>query len=358
MKGGILVLSIDRDNDLGEKIGVEGPIFGRKANLDAANSLAIADPEDSDANCIFGAIREYDELNKADKKVNIATLTGDSRVGVVSDEKISEQLETVIDEYSPQKVVLVTDGLEDEFVMPIIQSKIPILSVKRVIVRQSLKFESDYYILLKFFKDLLSDVQTRRMAYGIPALVLIFYALVGSVAWRLVIGLVGVFMIIKGFQLEKFIASFAGEVGTSLSRGKLSFFLYTLCAVFFLIGFVQGYDAYTNSNSDSLVSWLRFIDAGLAPYLAMGLCFITARLLYSKEKEKRNPTLGLSSKANNRFFRYITYYALAFSLYIVLSSTIAYLTFDSTLVRLIFAIVASFMILFMALITERTAFNG
>jgi putative membrane protein len=345
MKKGILVLCIDRDNDLGEKTGIEGPVFGRKANLEAAQKLALSDPEDSDANCMFGAIKQYDELKNAGKRVYIASLTGDSRVGVVSDEKIQEQLGAVIDEYNPKKVVIVTDGVEDEFVMPVIQSLVPVMSIKRIIVRQSLKLESNYYVALKFFKELMGDAQTRRIALGIPALVLISYALLGGIAWRLSIGLLGTFLIIKGFRLEKFLGSFANEVGSSLSRGKLSFFLYVLSAIFAIIGLVQGYDSYLTTGTDSVLSILKSVQSMLTPFLLSGLCFFTARLLFARSRGK-SP------------FRYLTYYALAFSTYIVMDNAIAYLAFQSTITRLALAVAASFMIMIVALITDRIAMSS
>ena len=43
-----LVITIDRDNDLGVKAGIRGPVIGRKATLTAALKLGIADPEESD----------------------------------------------------------------------------------------------------------------------------------------------------------------------------------------------------------------------------------------------------------------------------------------------------------------------
>ena len=49
-----LVLTVDRDNDLGVKAGIRGPVVGRKATLSAALRLGIADPEESDTNAILG----------------------------------------------------------------------------------------------------------------------------------------------------------------------------------------------------------------------------------------------------------------------------------------------------------------
>ena len=62
-----LVICVDRDNDFGEKAGIESPIIGRKDNLRAAISLGIQDPEDADTNSVFGAIKAYDELIQSDQ---------------------------------------------------------------------------------------------------------------------------------------------------------------------------------------------------------------------------------------------------------------------------------------------------
>ena len=41
----ILVLTVDRDNDLGIKTSIRGPVVGRRQVLTAALKLGIADPE-------------------------------------------------------------------------------------------------------------------------------------------------------------------------------------------------------------------------------------------------------------------------------------------------------------------------
>ena len=57
-----LVISVDRDNDLGIKAGIRGPVVGRKKVLTAALRLGIADPEESDTNAILGALNQHDNL--------------------------------------------------------------------------------------------------------------------------------------------------------------------------------------------------------------------------------------------------------------------------------------------------------
>ena len=44
----ILILCVDRDADLGTKADIKTPLIGRAANLNAAVSLALKDPEEAD----------------------------------------------------------------------------------------------------------------------------------------------------------------------------------------------------------------------------------------------------------------------------------------------------------------------
>jgi putative membrane protein len=344
--GGVLVLCIDRDNDLGEKTGIKGPVMGRSNNIDAAQKLLVADPGESDANSIFGAVREYDELLKRGITAYIATLTGDDDVGTVSDMVIERQLEKVIKEYNPDKVVFVSDGAEDEYLMPVVQSRVPIISIKRIVVRQSVKLESDYYVMLTFFKEVMSDARTKRILLGIPALILVTYAIYGNIAWRFTIGLTGLYLIIKGFQLEDMVEAFARDIKASLSTGgKLSFFLFILSALFASVGLYLGYGVYTVSASEDLiVSSMAFVEAGLVYFLIAAISFITAKLLMEKGTDRKP-------------FRYLTFYALTFSVYILVENIIVYVTTPTNTLKLILSMVASFMIIFVAIITEKIAFS-
>ena len=51
----------------------------------------------------------------------MAILTGDEKVGMRSDRAIAAQLEEVVAALQPDEAILVTDGAEDESVLPIIQ---------------------------------------------------------------------------------------------------------------------------------------------------------------------------------------------------------------------------------------------
>ena len=102
-----LVLTVDRDNDLGVKAAIRGPVLGRKPTITAAIKLGIADPEESDTNAILGALHHYDRLIEnvdSNDEVEVAILTGDVRVGPRSDRAIASQLDEVIKEFQPDAI--------------------------------------------------------------------------------------------------------------------------------------------------------------------------------------------------------------------------------------------------------------
>ena len=75
-----LVITVDRDNDLGLKTSIRGPVVGRRQVLTAALKLGIADPEESDTNAILGALSVNDKLMEGkseEDEIEIAILTGD-----------------------------------------------------------------------------------------------------------------------------------------------------------------------------------------------------------------------------------------------------------------------------------------
>ena len=151
-----LVLTVDRDNDLGVKTGIRGPVVGRRQVMAAALKLGIADPEESDTNAILGALSQHDNLvehNSEEEEVEIAILTGDEKVGLRSDRAVAAQLEEVVAAFQPDKAILVTDGAEDESVLPILQSQVRIDHVEKIIVKQSKGIEGTYYYIVKALED-------------------------------------------------------------------------------------------------------------------------------------------------------------------------------------------------------------
>ncbi|NYZ77976.1 DUF373 family protein, partial [Candidatus Micrarchaeota archaeon] len=116
----LLVLCVDVDDDLGEKTGIRGPVIGKKASIEAGTKLALADPEDSDSNSIFQAVKAFDELRERGNEVEIAIVTGSARLGYEADANVVKQLERMIKDFQPEACIFVSDGASDERLLPLI----------------------------------------------------------------------------------------------------------------------------------------------------------------------------------------------------------------------------------------------
>ena len=88
-QGRTLVLSVDRDDDIGWKGKIDSPVIGRAATVKAANTLALADPEDSDVNAIFMAVKIYDELTAKGEDTAIAVIAGNHLHMIEGDRRIA-----------------------------------------------------------------------------------------------------------------------------------------------------------------------------------------------------------------------------------------------------------------------------
>ncbi|MEM0475564.1 MAG: DUF373 family protein [Candidatus Norongarragalinales archaeon] len=194
----LLVLCADIDDDLGEKARVRGPVVGKKANLEAAAKLALADPADTDSNTIFEAVRVFDELREKNE-VEIATLTGDARLGYAADANIARQLERVINDFRPEASVFVSDGASDERVLPLIQSRVKINSVRTLTMKQTKELEKTYFVIL----DKLKEPHFARIVFGIPGLALLLFAFSEFLGVRLFVGLIGAYLVLKGLGIEE-----------------------------------------------------------------------------------------------------------------------------------------------------------
>ena len=257
----ILILCIDRDGDLETKAGIKGPIIGRNTILQAATKLGIEDPTESDTNVLFAGIKFYDELKKDNQKAEVAALIGDERVGVKSDLIISKQLDKILKSEDIDGVILVSDGAEDEHILPLVESRIKVISVQRVIVKQSEPLESTYYILLDFLKEVSTDRKIARLVLGVPGIALILYMLLGINAWRVIGGVVGILLVIKGFNLEEPIDNNLAALRESLVTDKASFFTYIIAALVAFVGIYRSYIAVRGMVFQSIIDALPFFIA-------------------------------------------------------------------------------------------------
>jgi putative membrane protein len=237
----MLIICIDKDDDIGVKAGVKSPVIGRDACLDAAARLGAADPEDSDVNTIYGGINVYDELKSEGMEVEVVCIAGHRDLGLKSDRAIAQQLDDLLLSYPVEKAVLVSDGAEDESVMPILQSRVKVESVRRIVVKQAQNLESTYYII----KELASDPKVARIIFipaGVTFLVyaastLLNYANAAPVA---IATLIGSYLLYKGLSLDSLMETFIFNLRKSFQEAKLTFVTYLISLILIVMAFVRG----------------------------------------------------------------------------------------------------------------------
>ncbi len=275
IKEKILVICVDRDDDLGKKTKISGPIIGKKANLEAATILMLKDPEETDANAMFQAVKTYDELSKT-KETEVVTLTGDSRLGYTADKKVAEQLERVLQHFPASSCIFVTDGADDEEVTPLIASRMKIDSRRMVVMKQAKELEKTYIVLL----NKLREPYYARLIFGIPAILLLAFLASESLGFGLrpIIGLLGFYLLLKGFGLEESILS--GIRGLVLPSSRTALIVYLPVFALILIAISIGITEYTKRASDTQL--IEAVSFALKPILWPFLLFIIILLFIGK----------------------------------------------------------------------------
>ncbi|MBS7638945.1 MAG: DUF373 family protein [Candidatus Bathyarchaeia archaeon] len=224
----ILIVCVDRDNDIGRKAGVKTPIIGKKENIDAALKLLLADPEEADANAMFEAVRICESLEKSgasNLSCQVVTIAGSELGGIAADRKLISELNEALNEFKPSSLILVTDGFSDKDVLPLIQSRVPVTSVRRVIVKHSETIEETAALFSKYLRKIVEDPRYSRLFMGLPGILLIMLGILSFLAvfirydigtWAWIVGLiiVGSYLLGKGYGLDKKIASAISRISS------------------------------------------------------------------------------------------------------------------------------------------------
>ncbi|HET6589759.1 MAG TPA: DUF373 family protein [Candidatus Nitrosocosmicus sp.] len=231
----VIVICIDRDDDIGIKAGIETPIIGKESCVNAGIKLAIEDPEDSDCNAIFGAVKSYEEFKMKGYDVEIALVAGKYNRGIEGDLKITQEIDKVLQLYSADGAVVISDGEDDETAIPLIQGRIPIISIQRVIVRQSRSVEYSYAILARYIKILFYDPRYSKFFLGLPGALLVTSGLsiifgFSREAFALGISILGAAFILRAFDIDKSIATLSKPSPSAFIR-VFSYFAGTMIII-------------------------------------------------------------------------------------------------------------------------------
>ena len=204
----LLVICIDRDNDVGEKAGIITPVIGRDACIEAAQRLALEDPEDADSNSIFAAIKTYEDLISKGYKAEVITVAGVKSKGVQADEKILEETKKALEKFSANGAVIVSDGEDDESVVPVIQNILPVVSVQRVVMKVSRSVEYSYAVFGKYLKMLAYDAKYSKFFLGVPGILLLIGGVATVIGYTteitaVLISILGGAFLIRAFDIDK-----------------------------------------------------------------------------------------------------------------------------------------------------------
>lgn len=342
----ILVLAVDIDNDLYRKTKISGPVVGRNENYKAAAKLVLADPQDTDGNAMFEAVRKYDELKAKGHSVNVATVTGAEKEGYVADVELVRQVELVLERTKSDVCVLVTDGSSDSRILPLLKNRLKVNSVDIVRMKQAQGFESTYFTILEKLKE----PHYARIVFGIPAVLLILFALSYylNFGWQLPVALIGIYLILKGFGLEEALVSSFKSLGFSVER--LSFVFYIGSIIFFIISIILGYAGYTtalSTTNNGLVLASQAIVGFLTLFPVSLVLYLVGRVIDLDNKRQRYRAISQGT--------YVGYTIVALALlYLTSSWIIGIIYFWQFLVLSIFAIITGYGIsLFSAFLRKR-----
>jgi putative membrane protein len=293
-----LVVSVDRTGDIRRKTGLRTPVAGWEAVQSLVTEMGVADPEDSAVNCLLEALRVTRDLRDEDDDAVVAAVSGDGD-GVSADRSLADQLDDLIDRYDPDSCVVVIDSAEDERVVPIIESRIQVDAVDRVVVRQARDLESTYYLLKQFLGD-----EEMRQTVLVPTgiVLLVFPALMmltGSlaVAAASITTVIGLFLLYKGLGVDDYLATVPAQARDALYSGRVSIVTYVVAAGLGLIGVFAGALELSNQPPDTaaLLSAMTFTYYAI-PWLALGALAASAGRLFDeliRREEIRTSFLNL-----------------------------------------------------------------
>lgn len=292
-----LVLCVDRANDIGRHTGVRPPIAGWEAVQSLVTEVGLADPEDSSVNCLLEGLRVARDLQDDREDAIVAVVSGASETIVGADRAVAAQLDDLMAEYDPDSAIVVIDSAQDERLVPVVESRLPVDSVDRVVVRQAHDIESTYYLLKQFLADeeLRSTVLV-PLGVGLLIVPLLLLYATPAIALAGLTSLLGAVLLYKGLAIDEYIEDIPERTQEALYSGQVSVVTYVVAAGLTLVGVFLGALAMTDSAPETtmLAEVMLFVYRGV-PWLALAALTASAgRLLDEYIEQERIPTAYLN----------------------------------------------------------------
>ena len=287
----LLVICVDRDDDLGEKAGIITPVIGRDACIEAAQRLALEDPEDADSNSIFSAIKTYEDLISKGYQAEVITVTGVKNRGIQADEKILAEIKKALEGFTADGAVIVSDGEDDESVIPVIQNVLPVVSVKRVVMKVSRSVEYSYAVFGKYLRMVVYDSRYSKFFLGVPGVLLLISGIATlfgytEIIFAVMVSILGGAFVIRAFDVDRAWVSWSKPT----PMGSVRIFTMIAGVLLILSSVPAGIDAVDQTLLASDVDLLMKISdkiiigqfiAGALPIMWIGMGLIFAGTLLS-----------------------------------------------------------------------------
>jgi putative membrane protein len=272
-----LVVYVDRDGGVRH----DGPTVGWEAVQALVTDIGLDDPEDSRVNCLLETLHVARDLNDSGEETVVAVIPGDGE-GIKTDRAVARGIDHLIAEYDLDAAVVVIDSAGDERLVPVIESRIRVDAVDRVVVRQSHDIQSTYYLLKQF----LGDEQLRgTVLVPIGAALLAFPILLlladnVAVALSAIVGVIGVFLLYKGLGIDSLVSRLPAVIREGFYSGQVSLVTYVVGAGLALIGvFAGGISAAGLDEAAELLVGLRFLFDSVPWFAVAALVAATGRLI-------------------------------------------------------------------------------
>ena len=280
-----LVVYVDRDGGTGH----DEPVVGWEAVQALVTDVGLKDPEDSRVNCLLEALHVSRDLRDSGEEAIVAVVSGGGD-GINSDRAIARQTDRLVAEHDIDAAIAVTDSAGDERLVPIIESRVRVDGVDRVVVRQSHDIESTYYLLKQFLGDeelrgtVLVPIGAALLAF--PMLLLLADNV--AVALSAIAGVIGLFLLYKGLGIDDLVSTLPIRIRDAFYSGRVSLVTYVVGAGLALIGaFAGGISAAGTGGEEDLLPVLRFLFDSVPWFATAAMAAATGRLIDELLAEER-----------------------------------------------------------------------
>ncbi|BCS94249.1 hypothetical protein L3N51_01106 [Metallosphaera sp. J1] len=276
------IIYIDIDDDL-SRAGVSTPVIGETKAREAIEKSSRFLALDSDFNTMVTAFNIYLNMKENGEDVEIVFVAGSQRGGLDSQMSLSKQVDEVIRSVKPDQAILVYDSPEDAKAIPVIESRLKIVGIERVIVEQHRGVEETYILLGKYLKRLVTESRYSRLFLGVPGIILFvssILAIAGLTAYVLpsILLVLGGAMLVRGFGIDDAIERW-------WENSTIMVIVAILSSISLVLAIINGYLVASTAGPLSMKSVSSTLLA-ILPYLTFSIIILYSGKLLSRALSK------------------------------------------------------------------------